>query len=394
MADLLLRDGRIWGHEGAGSVLVRDGVVAAVGPGVDAPDAEVVDLAGRLVLPGLVDAHAHLDKTMYGGPWTPHTAQDTLADRIANERGRRAALGLPHPDYMRALLSAMVAAGTAHLRTHTDVDPEVGLKRVHAVRAVAETMADRIAVTQVAFPQYGILATPGTADLLEQALREGVEGIGGIDPAGVDRDPVGHLDVVFGLADRYGSTVDLHLHDGGALGAWELDLIAERTETLGLGGRVTVSHAYALGQVDPTQQTRIAERLARAGVAVTTAAVYDFPVPPLRTLGAAGVTVAAGNDCVRDQWGPYGAGDMLDRAMHLAYRSIFRRDEDIALALDAATYGGAAALGLPAYGLRPGAPAHLVVVPAGGAAEAVVTHPPRDLVLHHGRVVARAGALA
>ena len=54
----------------------------------------------------------------------------------------------------------------------------------------------------------------------------------------------------------------------------------------------------------------------------------------------------------------------------------------------------AAALALPAYGLRPGAPAHLVVVPAGSGAEAVVTHPTRDLVLHHGRVVARAGALA
>lgn len=392
MTDLLLRDGRLWGHAD-GDLLVHDGVVAAIGPDLDAPGAEVIDLAGRLVLPGLVDAHAHLDKTMYGGPWTPHSAGDALADRIANERGRRSALGLPHPDYMHALLSAMVTAGTAHLRTHTDVDPEVGLDRVHAVRAAAEKMADRIAVTQVAFPQYGILATPGTADLLEQALREGVEGIGGIDPAGVDRDPVRHLDVVFGLAERYRSTVDLHLHDGGALGAWELDLIAERTETLGLGGRVTVSHAYALGQVDPAQQARIADRLARAGVAVTTAAVYDFPVPPLRTLRAAGVTVAAGNDCVRDQWGPFGAGDMLDRAMHLAYRSVFRRDEDIELALDAATYGGAAALDLAAYGLRPGAPAHLVVVPVAAAAEAVVTHPPRDLVLHGGRVVARGGVL-
>ena len=394
MTELLLRNGRPWGHDGPADVLVRDGVVATVAAGIDAPGAETVDLDGRLVLPGLVDAHAHLDKTLYGGPWTPHSAQDTLADRIANERSLRGPLGLPHPDYMAALLAAMVAAGTAHLRTHTDVDPEVGLDRVHAVRAAADKMADRIAVTQVAFPQYGILATPGTADLLAAALGEGVEGIGGIDPAGVDRDPVRHLDVVFGLAERHGATVDIHLHDGGALGAWELDLIAERTETLGLGGRVTVSHAYALGQVDAAQQARIADRLARAGVAITTAAVYDFPVPPLRTLRAAGVTVAAGNDCVRDQWGPYGAGDMLDRAMHVAYRSIFRRDEDIEIALEAATYGGATALALPAYGLRPGAPAHLVVVPAGSAAEAVVTHPTRDLVLHHGRVVARAGTLA
>jgi cytosine deaminase len=121
--------------------------------------------------------------------------------------------------------------------------------------------------------------------------------------------------------------------------------------------------------------------------------VYDFPVVPVRTLRSAGVTVACGHDGIRDLWGPYGSGDMLERAMHLAYRSTFRRDADIELALEAATYGGAAVLGLPAYGLRPGAPADLVVVAAATAAEAVVTRPPRQLVLKRGRVVARAGTL-
>ena len=75
------------------------------------------------------------------------------------------------------------------------------------------------------------------------------------------------------------------------------------------------------------------------------------------------MNVASGNDCVRDQWGPFGTGDMLERAMHVAYRSMFRRDEDIELALEAATYGGAGALGLEPLRLAPGAPAHLVVVP-------------------------------
>jgi cytosine deaminase len=80
--------------------------------------------------------------------------------------------------------------------------------------------------------------------------------------------------------------------------------------------------------------------------------------------------------------------------MHLAYRSTFRRDEDIELALDAATYGGARALGLEPYGLMPGAPADLVVVAASTAAEAVVTHPVRELVLKRGRVVARDGGMS
>ena len=125
-----------------------------------------------------------------------------------------------------------------------------------------------------------------------------------------------------------------------------------------------------------------------------TAAVYSFPVPPIKRLRRAGVNVACGHDGICDLWGPYGSGDMLERAMHVAYRSAFRRDEDIELALEAATYGGARALGVEPYGLTPGAPADLVVVKAQTAAQAVVQHPVRELVLKQGRVVARNGRLA
>ena len=126
---------------------------------------------------------------------------------------------------------------------------------------------------------------------------------------------------------------------------------------------------------------------------VLTAAVYSFPVPPIKRLRAAGVNVACGHDGIRDLWGPYGTGDMLERAMHVAYRSGFRRDEDIEVALDAATYGGARTLGLQAYGLAEGAPADIVVVDARTPAEAVVARPVRELVLKAGRVVARHGTL-
>ena len=84
---------------------------------------------------------------------------------------------------------------------------------------------------------------------------------------------------------------------------------------------------------------------------------------------------------------------MLERAMHLAYRSTFRRDEEIEMALEAATYGGARALGLQAYSLQPGARADIVAVNASTVAQAVVTHPVRDLVVKAGRIVARQGAL-
>jgi cytosine deaminase len=376
-------------------LLVRDGVYADIGPELVAPaDAEVVELDGRLVLPGLVDAHCHLDKTLYGGPWVPHPAGDTLAERIGAERELRSELGIPDVVRMTDLLETMVAAGTTRARSHTDIAPELGLTHVAAVREAVARLDGRIDVQQVAFPQYGILHEPGTAELLAQALADGVEVIGGIDPAGMDGDPVRHLDVVFGLAEEHGARIDIHLHDGGSLGTWELGLICDRTETLGLQGMVTVSHAYGLGQASPAEQDVLAARLAAAGVTITTAAVYDFPVPSVRRLRAAGANVACGHDGIRDLWGPYGSGDLLDRAMHLAYRSTFRRDDDIELALEAVTRGAATALGLPAYGLVVGAPADLVAVRADRPAEAVVSRPVRDLVLKAGRVVAADGVLA
>lgn len=385
MTDMLLRGGCPWRWDGAADILVRDGLIHQVAPAIDAPGAQVIDITGQLVLPGLVDAHCHLDKTLHGGPWIPHSADDTLAGRIGNDLARRGELGVPSVARITSLLRTMSSYGTTSVRSHTDIDPGVGLRGVEAVREAAGQVP--VDVTQVAFPQHGLLTNPGTAGLLEEALKSGVEAVGGLDPAGIDRDPVRHLDLIFGLADRYGAHVDIHLHDGGTLGAWEIELIAERTRVLGLAGRVTISHAYAFGQIDAAQAARLADALAEAGVAVCTAAVYSFPVPPVRTLRAAGVTVACGHDGIRDLRGPYGSGDMLERAMHLAYRSTFRRDEDIELALEAATHGGARALGLRGHGLAPGDRADLVVVPASGAAEAVVVHPGRTLVMKDGVVL-------
>ncbi|MFF5209015.1 amidohydrolase family protein [Streptosporangium sp. NPDC000396] len=393
MSDVLIRGGHPWSFGEPVDILIRAGVIDRIEPGLEAPDAEVIDVPGRLVLPGLIDAHCHLDKTLYGGDWVPHSAGDSLADRVANERARRGELGLPNVDNITALLERMIAFGTTHVRSHVDVDPVIGLGGVEAVGAAARKLAGRVTVEMVAFPQFGLLTNPGTAEYLEEALKNGVQTIGGIDPAGVDRDPVRHLDILFDLAEQYGAGIDLHLHDPGALGAWELELIADRTRDHGLEGRVTVSHAYALGQIDEAYQDRLVDRLAAAGVSVATAAVYSFPIPPIKKLDAAGVNVACGHDGIRDLWGPYGSGDMLERAMHLAYRSTFRRDEDIELALRAATYGGARALNLDAYGLAPGAVADLVVVEARTPAEAVVTHPVRDLVMKGGRVVVRQGKL-
>ncbi|WP_327085305.1 amidohydrolase [Nonomuraea sp. NBC_01738] len=392
MTDLLLRDARLWGADTLTDLLIRDGVVAATGPGLPAGDAPVEGLGGKLLLPGFVDAHAHVDKTMWGGPWVPHNAGPGLAGKIRNGVESRPALGLPSVDYITALLQQMVVSGTTHVRTHVDVDTAMGLAAVEAVREALGRLGDRITAELVAFPQAGLLTSPGTAELMDEALAAGVDIVGGIDPAGLENDPIRHLDVVFGLAGKHGAGVDIHLHDGGPLGVWQYDLIIERAKALGLAGKVTISHGYALAEVAPAVQERVIADLAAAGVSLATVAPAGAAPLPLAALREAGVPVGAGNDGVRDLWSPYGNGDMLERALFLAQRSRFVRDEEIEIALEAATYGGARVSGRRA-GYVPGDPGDFVVVDARTPAEAVCVRPVRSLVVKSGRVVARDGRL-
>ena len=310
---------------------------------------------------------------------------------IDNEHRGRAELrrqGVTVAQRAAGLLDAYVAAGTSHIRSHVDVDTVAGLDSLEGVMEARDAFADRITIELVAFPQSGLLHRPGTAELLEAAVRAGADLVGGLDPAGFDQRPVEHLDTIFAIAGRHGCGLDIHLHDGGELGAFTIDLILERTRALGLAGRVTISHAFALAEVPEPRLQRLVEGLADQRVALATVAPGNRPPLPLARLHAAGVAVGLGCDGIRDLWSPWGDGDMLGRAALLAWRAGARRDEDLAGALELATAGGARVLGLDGHGLEPGCRADLTLVPAATVGEAVVAHPPRSLVLNRGRVVA------
>jgi cytosine deaminase len=196
-----------------------------------------------------------------------------------------------------------------------------------------------------------------------------------------------HLDVVFGLAARYGRGIDIHLHDAGEPGLQELVAIAERTRAAGLSGRVAVSHAFCLGSVPLETAARAAESLAACGVAIVTSAPGSAPMPPVRLLRSAGVTLCAGSDNVRDAWSPLGNASMLERCMLVAYRSGFRTDEDLTACLDLATSSAVSALGLSDHGLRPGAYADLLVLNASSVPQAIAERPSPEIVMRRGRVV-------
>lgn len=375
---LLLRNGLL--PDGSSTdILLAGGKIARILPAGSASTLadDVEDLAGRLVLPGLVEGHIHLDKTLLGLPWIPHLPGGSVPERIEAEKRLRRGLALPIADRAEALLARSLAHGVVAMRSHVDIDDEVGLAGVEALLAVRERWRDRIDIQLVAFPQSGILRQRRTAGLMEAALKLGVEVVGGLDPAGYDGDVEGQLDVVFGLAERHGRMIDIHLHDFGELGAFELRRIAERSAAAGLQGRVAVSHAFALGGLDDAVFGRTTEALARGGVAIMTAAPGPVPMPPVEALTAAGVMVFAGSDNIRDAWSPLGNGDPLDRARLVAWRQGFGTDGQLSLALSLVTGNAARVLGLERYGLAEGAPGAVLALDAAHEPQAVAECPPR-----------------
>lgn len=346
-----------------------------------------------LLLPGLVEGHCHLDKTLWGRPWWENNVGPLLTDRIENEKRTRRAIGMEAAREGRALAEAHIAAGTTRLRSHVDVDEESRLTHVEALLGLREAMRGVLDIQLVAFPQSGILRTPGVEEWLDQALRMGCDAVGGLDPSLIDRDPVRHLDVVFRLAERHGKPLDIHLHEAGELGAFSMELIAERTKALGMAGRVVISHGFALGDVAAPRADALLGRLAEAGVALCTSAPPSRAVPPLRRARELGVTLFAGNDNIRDTWSPYNAPDMLARAAMVGLKYELRRDAELEWALDTVTSLAARGCGFADYGLDVGARADLVVVEAASLAEAVVQRKAPALVVSGGRVVARNGVL-
>lgn len=390
--DLLLRDVRPLGAAPV-DVLVREGEIAAIGVGLQAPGATVEEGGGALLLPGLVEAHAHLDKTLWGLPWYVNEVGPNLQDRIANERQFRAASGHDAGEQSLALARAYLAEGTTRIRTHVDIDTDAGLRHLHGVLRTREQLRDLVEIQIVAFPQSGLTVRPGTVELLDEALRLGAEVLGGLDPQGIDGDALGSIAALFALAVKHGKPLDIHLHEAGEGGAATLTAILDRTEALGLAGRVAISHGFCLGDVAPERRTQLLERMARLQVAVITTGTASRPVPPLLACRAAGVRVAGGNDGIRDTWTPYGRPDMLERAMLIGLRNNLRRDDEIVEAFTAVSSEAAVVCGFAEYGLAPGCRADFVLVDAQNIAEAVVARPARKCVVSRGRIVAREGRL-
>ena len=385
--DLLIRNARPFGGEPV-DLVIRDGHFCP--PGGE-PPAEVIDAAGTVALPGLVEAHTHLDKTLIGMDWFENRIGPNRNDRILADRKAKRELDMNARRQSARQVFQTLKKGVLHIRSHVDVDTEIGLANIEGVIETREALRDLVDIQVVAFPQSGMLPREGTLELMDAAMKAGADIVGGIDPATIERDPVRHLDEIFALAERYAKPIDIHLHELGDLGAFCLELIIERTRALALQGRVMVSHAYCLGMLEPARQRTLIEALAAERISVMTVGSPAAPALPLRLMRECGLITASGSDGIQGTWEPWGNGDMLERAKYLAQRNGMTNDADLAECMHICTFGGAEGIGLSGYGFAEGDFGDLVLVPAHTLAEAVALTPQKRTVIRRGRVLVRAG---
>ncbi|MEV2254251.1 amidohydrolase family protein [Streptomyces sp. NPDC050147] len=388
---VVFRDVRPFGAKTPVDLTVVDGRIT---DGRAPKGAKVIDCDGRVALPSLVDAHIHPDKTTWGGDWVTRKPANGIADYCAQDVELFKSQSRPVGERAHRLMAHAVTRGTRAMRAHVDVAPAYDLAGVEGVNAARERLRDALDVQIVAFPQHGVVRTPGTAELLEEAARSGsIDLVGGIDPISFDDAMDEQLDLVFGLADRHGVGVDIHLHDRDEKGTKVLRAIIDRTRALSLRGKVTVSHVFCLPNLSDTELGRMAADLGEQDISLTTVAPNESLVLPIAKLREHGVRVGLGSDGVRDAWSPFGNADMLHRTHILGWVTDVRLDDELADCYGVGAHGGADVMGLDHADLKPGAPADFILVRGECLPQVLVDMPQRDMVVHGGQVVARNGEL-
>ncbi|MGA7781962.1 MAG: amidohydrolase family protein, partial [Paraburkholderia sp.] len=404
--DLIIRRARlprsVSTHQDLVDIGIESGRILAVEPRLAANAAEEIDAAGCLVTPPFVDPHFHMDATLsYGLPRV--NASGTLLEGIA-------LWGELKPDLTQEALIERalqycdwaVARGLLAIRSHVDVcDPR--LLAVEALLEVKRRVAPYLDLQLVAFPQDGVLRSPGAFDNLKRAIAMGVDVVGGIPHfERTMADGAESVRILCEFAAEQGLRVDMHCDESDDPLSRHIETLAAQTHRLGLQGRVTGSHLTSMHSMDNYYVSKLLPLMRESGVAAIANPLINITLqgrsdtyPKRRGMTrvpemmAAGINVAFGHDCVMDPWYSLGSGDMLEVAhmgLHVAQMTGI---DAMHACFDAVTVNAARILGLEGYGIAPGCEANCVVLDARDPVEAIRLRAARLAVVRRGKVVAR-----
>ncbi len=402
MLDLLVTHANLPDGRTGLSIAVQDGRIVEVAPHIDAASAhEIVDAAGQLVTPHFVDPHFHMDATLsYGLPRV--NASGTLLEGIkvwGELKPQLTADALIE----RALTYCdwAVAKGLLAIRSHVDTsDPS--LLPVEAMLEVKKRVAPYLDLQLVAFPQGGVLRSPGGVESLKRALDMGVDVVGGIPHfERTMADGAASVKLLCEIAAVRGKHVDMHCDESDDPLSRHIETLAFETQRLGLQGRVTGSHCTSMHSMDNYYVSKLLPLIAESGVSVVANPLINITLQgrhdsyPKRRgmtrvpeLMNAGVVVAFGHDCVMDPWYSLGSGDMLEVAHMGLHVAQMTSQDDMQRCFGAVTTNAAKVMHLERYGLEVGCDASFVLLQAGDPIEAIRLRATRLKVFRKGELIA------
>jgi cytosine/creatinine deaminase len=401
--DLVLRRARLRGVDSARDISISNGRIVTVEPSIASSGIEQIDVDGRLVLPGFVNPHLHLDKVLFG----EQTAEDqagTVEDGFRRTWAFKRAYTLEDVrDRALRVLRMALASGTLAMRMFADVDTYAELRAVRGLIAARQAFEPFMTLQLVAFPQEGIFSHPGIEALMRQALDLGADVVGGLPWVEVtEEDQRRHVDLVFDLARAHDADIHMLVDDTLDPSSRTLEYLAHKTVREGYQGRVAASHCCALGMYEPYHAARVIQMVKAADLTIVSNAHISLvdqgqrlPEPRprgitrVRELLQAGVNVASAQDDVDDPYYPFGKPDQLEVAWMMAHVAQLTSRADLEIAVDLVTENAARAMRLTDYGITPGAWADLVVFEAANVHQALRLQAERTCVLRRGRVVAR-----
>jgi cytosine deaminase len=401
--DILVKNVALWGTEGLCDLGIANGRFVSVNPNDVSPAAALtLDAEGRMAVPGFVEPHIHLDKALISER-APVNRSGTLneAIEILWELKRNYTVD-EIADRASRVLAQALENGISGLRTHVDVDPIGGTRPAEGLIRARERFGDLIDIKIVAFPQEGIVKSPGTEALMREVMKLGVDVVGGMPfNEASPQDSRRHIEIVFDIARQFDADIDMHVDETDDPAARTLEVLAELTIANGWQGRVTAGHTCALASYPRDYADHVIDRLRQANVNMIAnpatnlmlqGRLDDYPkrrgVTQVKELLAAGVNVACGQDCVHDTFYPFGQNDPLEIAFLLCHASHMSQPAEILAVMDMVTNNGAKALRVPDFRVVVGGVADLVVLDARDARGAFATRLPRRWVIRKGKLIA------
>jgi cytosine deaminase len=401
--DILVRNVALLGREGVCDIGIDNSRFVSIGDGKTSQDAAVtLDADGRMAVPGFVEPHIHLDKALISER-APVNISGTLTEAIEILWNIKRNYTVDEiADRASRVLVQAVDNGISALRTHVDVDPIGGTRPAEGLIRARERFRDLIDIQIVAFPQEGIVKSPGTEALMRRVMKSGVDVVGGMPfNEASPQDSRRHIEIVFDIAREFDADIDMHVDETDDPMARTLEVLAELTIKNGWQGRVTAGHTCALASYPRNYADQVIGRLHEANVNMIAnpatnlmlqGRLDDYPkrrgVTQVKELLAAGVNVACGQDCVHDTFYPFGQNDPLEIAFLLCHASQMSQPAEILTVMDMVTSNGAKALRIPDFRVAVGAVADLVVLDARDAREAFAARAPRRWVIRKGKLIA------